>query len=499
MRGQAALATRRAGVLLHPTSLPGAVDGGLIGPDALRFLNWLDEAGFSAWQMLPVGPPGASLSPYQLRSAFAGNPRLIDTRLLLPDADADADAAAPAPAWAEREQALDEAWRRFCRKPDPAMLSGYRAFVERERGWLVPWVLFGFCRTQYGDQGWWHWPAEIRRREPSALRTLLPKAQAAAGGLAFTQYLFALQWEALAAAARERGITLFGDLPIYVDLDSADAWWHQDQFLLDASGRPTVVAGVPPDYFSEEGQLWGNPLYDWERMRTNGFTWWTARIGHEMRRFGMLRVDHFRGLESCWTIPAGARSARDGHWEPVPGEAMLAAVAARLGSLPLVAEDLGVITPEVCALRARLGLPGMLVLQFAFDGSTDNPYLPARHREDAAVYVGTHDNDTLAGWYAGLEADTRVRIAEILRVDPSQLPDALLDAACASPAALAMLTLQDLLGLGSEARMNVPGTTEGNWGWRFDWNDLPPGLAGRCRALLQRCGRITGEPGKVRG
>lgn len=486
MTGQELPSTRRAGVLLHPTSLPGAVDGGLIGPDALRFLDWLAGAGFSAWQMLPVGPPGVSLSPYQTRSAFAGNPRLIDTRLLAPGATT----TAPAPAWAEREQALDEAWRRFCREPEPALLAGYREFVERARSWLVPWVLFGYCREQYGDQGWWHWPEEIRRREPAALRALMPAARAAAGGLAFTQYLFARQWQALAGAARAHGITLFGDLPIYVDLDSADAWWHQDQFLLDAAGKPTAVAGVPPDYFSEEGQLWGNPLYDWERMRRDGFSWWTARISHELGHFGLLRVDHFRGLESCWTIPAGAASARDGHWEPVPGEAMLAAVAARLGTLPLVAEDLGVITPEVRALRERLGLPGMLVLQFAFDGSPDNPYLPAQHQEDAVVYVGTHDNDTLAGWHAGLDAETRARVAQVLGVEAGSLPQALLEAACASPATLAVLTLQDLLGLGSEARMNVPGTTEGNWGWRFGWDEIPPGLAGRCRELLGRWERL---------
>lgn len=495
MPGQGPLSIRRAGVLLHPTSLPGAVDGGLIGPDALRFLDWLAEAGFSAWQMLPVGPTGVSGSPYQLRSAFAGNPRLIDTRLLVPGADT----GTPAPAWAGREQALDEAWRRFRREPDPALRAGYREFVARERGWLAPWLLYCFCRERYGDQGWWQWPDAIRRREPAALRALLPEARSAGGREAFTQYLFARQWEALAGAARARGITLFGDLPIYVDLDSADAWWHQEQFLLDAAGRPTAVAGVPPDYFSEEGQLWGNPLYDWERMQADGFAWWTARIAHELRRFGLLRVDHFRGLESCWTIPAGAASAREGRWQPVPGEAMLEAVAARLGALPLVAEDLGIITPAVRAMRERLGLPGMLVLQFAFDGSPDNPYLPARHREDAVVYVGTHDNDTLAGWHAGLDAATRARVAAILGVDPSRLPQALLDAACASPAALAMLTLQDLLGLGSEARMNVPGTTEGNWDWRFAWNEVPPGLARRCHELLQRWQRIPGEGGKVPG
>jgi len=487
MRIAAPLAARQAGLLLHLTSLPGAADGGLLGPDAWRFADWLARAGFGLWQMLPVTPVGTSGSPYQSQSAFAGNPRLIDTRLLMVGGAAD---TAGVPDWPQRAELIAADWAAFRRRADPREQAAYRDFVAAEKSWLVPWVLYCCARQQYGEQGWWTWPEALRQREAPALSELLAANTELAGCSAWAQYLFAVQWSALRSHAAGLGLSLFGDLPIYVDLDSADVWWHQELFLLDQAGQPHALAGVPPDYFSADGQLWGNPLYDWAAMAADDYRWWSARIGHELRRFDFVRIDHFRGLEACWSIPADAATAREGHWEQVPGEAMLYRAATEAGRpLPLVAEDLGIITDEVRALRERLGLPGMLVLQFAFDGSPDNPYLPGQHPEQAVLYIGTHDNDTLAGWYFALDEQGRARVAALSGCAGDELPQALLQLACESPARLVVLTLQDLLGLGSEARMNTPGTISGNWQWRFRWEQLSPDMAARWHELLARTGR----------
>ncbi|MCC7256889.1 MAG: 4-alpha-glucanotransferase [Gammaproteobacteria bacterium] len=475
---------RRAGVLLHPTSLPGSGGTGTLGDDARRFLDFLAAGGFTVWQTLPLGPVDHSRSPYQVKSAHAGNPELVDHAGLV------------ARGWlAESErtlpvvECLQRAYARFRDSAGAGERAAFDRFVQQQRNWLLPYSLFEHHRRETGGRPWWEWPAPIRERQPAALTATLAAARDSLRSIAFEQYLFDHQWQQLRDQARARGILLFGDLPFYVDLDSVEVWWHRRFFRVDAAGQPAAVAGVPPDYFNADGQLWGNPLYDWVALEADGFRWWIDRIRSQLGRFDLLRIDHFRALESYWEVPAGATTARDGCWQPAPGATLLAALARDLGEMPLVAEDLGTITPAVRELRESFGLPGMLVLQFAFDGSAQNPYLPANHIENAVVYTGTHDNDTTLGWYASLDAGTRARVDACLASTPGDMPGALIRAAFASPAMLAVLPMQDLLGLGGEARMNVPGTPGGNWAWRFGWEQVDAALTDRCRRLAVMSGR----------
>lgn len=475
---------RRAGVLLHPTSLPGARFGAL-GDDARRFVDLLAAGGFTVWQTLPLGPVDVTLSPYQMKSSHAGDPALIDSGELvargwLPESARDAEPLAR----------LQIAYETFRDQALPAEKTAFDNFVQQQRGWLLPYSLFEQQRRSAGNRPWWEWPEQIRNRDPATLTAMLARGRDGMRAIAFEQYLFDKQWQALREYAATKDIALFGDMPFYVDLDSAEVWWHRKLFRVDAAGKPAAVAGVPPDYFNDEGQLWGNPLYDWAAMRADGFRWWVERIRAQMRCFDLLRIDHFRALESHWEVPAGARSAREGRWQPTPGAELLQALERELGEAPLVAEDLGIITPAVRALRDEFDLPGMLVLQFAFDGSPGNPYLPANHVENAVVYTGTHDNDTTMGWYAALDAGTRARVDAALASTPGDMPGSLIRAAYASPARLAVLPMQDLLGMGTEARMNTPGTTHGNWRWGFEWNQIDSDLADRCRRLAVMSGRV---------
>lgn len=480
---------RRAGVLLHPTSLPGPWEAGVIGSEASRFLDWLREGGFRLWQMLPVGPVGSSLSPYQLSSAFAGNPRLIDPDALRDLGWLPSGAATTGGSWEERRALLHEAWVGFRARPNPGEREAFTAYWQAERYWLLPFALFRIARSRYGDGGWWTWPEAIRTHTPVATGRLLQEAAPEIREIAFEQWVFDCQWAALCRQARERGIELIGDLPIYADLDSADVWWHRRLFRVDAQGQPSAVAGVPPDYFSTEGQKWGNPLYDWEAMRADGFKWWVERVRSQLRRFDYLRIDHFRGLQAYWEVPAAAASAREGRWQLAPGAELLRALGDAAGGQPFLAEDLGTITADVHALRQQFSLPGMLIAQFAFDGSADNPYLPANQVESAVIYSGTHDNDTALGWYLGLDETARDRVHRTLGCGPGDMPGALLRSVWQSPARIAMFPLQDLLSLGSEARMNTPGTVSGNWGWRFSWDQVPAGLAAACRRQGAEAGR----------
>lgn len=483
---------RRAGVLLHPTSLPGPWDAGVLGADAHRFIDWLESGGFRLWQMLPVGPVGDSLSPYQTSSAFAGNPRLIDpgappvARWLPADTRPAGDRS-----WAARRALLHEAWLGFSSGASHQERAQFQEFWQGQRAWLLPFVLFRAARHRHGDGGWWTWPEAVRRRQPDAMARLLKDSATEIREIAFEQWLFDRQWLDLRGRAHERGIELVGDLPIYVDLDSADVWWHRRLFRVDEDGRPEAVAGVPPDYFSADGQLWGNPLYDWDAMRADGFRWWVDRVRAQLRWFDFLRIDHFRGLQAYWQVPVGATSAREGAWCLAPGAELLEVLRTACGGQPFLAEDLGTITPDVHELRRRFGLPGMLIAQFAFDGSADNPYLPANHVEDAVLYSGTHDNDTVVGWYGSLDAHTRDHVHRVLGCGPGDMPDALLRSVWQSRAGAVIFPFQDLLGLGSEARMNTPSTVTGNWTWRFSWNQVPAGLAEVCR---QR-GLAAGRPG----
>jgi len=438
---------------LHPTSLPGPGRSGVLGDDARRFVDLIAAAGFSVWQVLPVGPVDANGSPYLLKSVNAGNPDLLD-----PD-----------------------------RSQFPTR-SEFRAFYDVNRSWLTPYALFVALRERFDAAPWWEWPGGLWEHDPHAMAGMLKELRKTMRRVIVEQIVFERQWNDLKRYAHERGVLIVGDLPFYVDHDSVEVWWYRRLFKLDSDGQPRVVAGVPPDYFSADGQRWGNPVYDWDNMRADGYRWWCKRIENQLRRFDALRIDHFRALQACWEIPADSPNAREGHWAPVPGDELLTKLQDRFPGLPIFAEDLGTITPEVTELRQRFDLPGMLVLQFGFDGSADNPYLPANHVEHAVAYTGTHDNDTTLGWYRTLDQATQ----DAVRVElgaADEIPAELLRAAYASPARLAVVPMQDLLGLGSEARMNVPGSDEGNWSWRFDWADVPRDFAARFRALAAAHGR----------
>ncbi len=485
---------RRAGILLHPTSLPGPRAQGDLGADAFRFVDFLESAGMTLWQMLPLGPTHDNRSPYQCLSISAGNPRLISYQRLVEagwlDADrADAPDRASARGLHARNGALAQAWRGFRDRAGDEAQRDWQAFREREGGWLEDYALFVALRREHDHADWTRWPAPLRDREAGAVAEARVRNREVIELVCFEQFVFHQQWHALRGYANSRGVLLFGDLPIFVAHDSADVWVDRRLFKLDGQGMPEVVAGVPPDYFSATGQRWGNPHYRWDVMAGDGYEWWIRRIERQLALFDLVRIDHFRGFEAFWEIPADDADARGGRWVDGPREQLFDALQAQLGTLPLVAEDLGVITPGVEALRERYGLPGMKILQFAFDGSADNPYLPHNHRRRSVVYTGTHDNDTTVGWYQGLDDRQRDYIAEYLGQPGEPMPWPLVRAAFASVAGLAVIPMQDALGLDGTHRMNTPGTCEGNWGWRFDWDMIPADLAARLRRMLQLCGR----------
>ncbi|MDB6090822.1 MAG: 4-alpha-glucanotransferase [Gammaproteobacteria bacterium] len=440
---------RRAGVLLHLGSLESA-----LGRGGRAFIDWLATAGFSVWQILPVGPTGSDGSPYWVRSDFAGNPAFIDS---------------------------DE-------RPD-SHTGEYSAFLQTAAHWLEDYALFEVLSFVHGGAPWWNWPAELRDRVPEAIAQASREYASELERVKGLQFAFFVQWQRLREHARSRGVRLFGDLPFYVAPDSAETWAHREQFQLDATGLPTAVAGVPPDYFSELGQLWGNPLYDWEVVRRDRFALWRARVAAQMQRVDVLRIDHFRALAAHWSVPAGAPDARGGEWRHTPGDELMGLLWDDLGDLPIVAEDLGVITEDVEALRKGFGLPGMRVLQFAFSGEATNPHLPHMHAHDSVVYTGTHDNDTTVGWYASLPQHAREQVDYFLRLTPGSMPDALIRAALGSVGGLAVIPAQDVLSLGSEARLNTPGTAMGNWSWRLPPAALTPELAGQYARLNGIYGR----------
>jgi 4-alpha-glucanotransferase len=469
---------RRAGVLLHPTSLPS----GRLGADAVRFVDFLRDSGCSVWQMLPLGPTHADRSPYHCYSAHALNPALIDPAGLVADGWLDA-------AHVSSPQALTYAVDGFFARATDADRAGYQVFCDGA-AWLEDFALFQVLRDTYQGQAWWDWPPPLRDREPEALAEARAQKQAALAAARFQQFAAARQWQALRDYAHANGVRLFGDMPIFVARDSAEVWAQREFFKLDAAGMPEVVAGVPPDYFSATGQRWGNPLYDWTRMRQSGFSWWIERLQSEFSRFDIVRVDHFRGFEACWEIPATDDTAVHGRWEKVPGEDLFDALLAHFGTLPLVAEDLGFITPEVHRLRERYGFPGMRVLQFAFGGGPTNPYLPHNHTRDSVAYTGTHDNDTTRAWFEEQVPEIQLRVVDYLGFQHEPMPWPLIRAALASVADLAMIPMQDLLSLGRGFRMNTPGVTKGNWQWRFEWDQI----AG---ATVETIRRLTGLYGRA--
>lgn len=481
---------RRAGILLHPTSLPGSVGNGELGLEAYRFVDFLADCKVGLWQMLPLGPTHSDLSPYQCFSVHAGNTRLISLQRLveagwLDDASLDPKQDIPA----QRKLRLTAAHNGFLRHADDELRAALEAFIEQHTHWLDDFALYQALRDEFNGMAWFDWPAPLRDRDPTALEEARRRLASAIEQVQFEQFLFFRQWLDLRHYANEHGVLLFGDIPIFVAYDSAEVWASHQWFELDAQGGLKVVAGVPPDYFSETGQRWGNPHYDWKALADDGYRWWLERIHTQLELFDLLRIDHFRGFEAYWEINAASDTAMDGRWVPGPGADFFEALRREFGKLPLVAEDLGVITPEVTALRKQFGLPGMKILQFAFDGSSDNPYLPHNHEPLSVVYTGTHDNNTTLGWYEELSGEQRAFIHRYLGLADDSMPWTLVHTALASVARLAVLPMQDVLALDASHRMNIPGIAEGNWQWRFEWEQLRPEYGERLRDWVQLYGR----------
>jgi 4-alpha-glucanotransferase len=483
------LATRRAGILLHLTSLPGGGVCGTLGPEAYRFVEFLVAAGQSVWQFLPIGPTHDDGSPYQCLSLHAGNPSYISAELLVSAGWLEASLAEMPATPAIQQRLLATAYQGFMQRASEMDKRHYSEFVETNRQWLEDYALYAVLREAHHHASWIAWPEQLRDRDPASLQSARQQYRDALELIRFEQFVFSQQWRSLKEYANRHGVLLFGDLPIFVAHDSADVWAQRDYFQLDEAGRPTVVAGVPPDYFSATGQLWGNPHYRWERMEQEGFQWWVTRLRTQLQLFDLVRIDHFRGFEAYWEIPADHDTAMNGRWVSAPGDALFEVLRRHFDPLPVVAEDLGLITPEVEALRLRHSFPGMKILQFAFDGGPANPYLPHNHHHLAVVYTGTHDNDTSVGWYDSLSAEARNHVDEYLHSAGEPMPWTLIRAAMASVAILAMIPMQDVLELGSEQRMNIPGKPDGNWRWRFNWDQVGAGLAARLRHLCALYGR----------
>lgn len=479
---------RRFGVLLHPTSLPGPGPQGDLGEAARRFVDVLVESGATVWQVLPLGPPGGG-SPYNSRSAHAGDPALISLSDIVRKGWLTKAQALGGEQEEGRDRALRLAYTHFLHEAVPLDQSDFADFKARHAAWLPDYALYQCIKVEHGHAPWWEWPKALRSREPTALADV--RETEAYDYYAFEQYVFFSQWSALKDYAHARGLRFFGDMPIFVAEDSADVWAHVDLFVLDGEGRPEIVTGVPPDYFAADGQRWGNPHYRWQRMAADGFAWWRDRVRTQRELFDWIRVDHFRGFESAWAIPFREKTAIVGEWMPVPGDALLSALQREFGDLPLIAEDLGVITDAVYELRDRYGLPGMRVLQFAFDGDPSNPHLPHNYSQNSVAYTGTHDNDTTRGWYEGLTEQERAHVHEYMGPFYESVPWPFVRAALASVACLAVVPWQDALSLGRAARMNTPGTADGNWRFRFRWEDVSRDLPARLRALAALYGRTA--------
>jgi 4-alpha-glucanotransferase len=484
---------RRAGVLLHPTSLPGVYGSGDMGHDAYRFIEFLQECGFSVWQMLPLGPTHEDGSPYQSLSAHAGNPLLISIDWLIDQGWLNLQDVTAAPGSnAFRRQCLRAAFYAFEKRAEPEWQIKLADFRQQHQYWLPDFALFMAIKHQQHGKGWTQWPEPLRLRDKKALGLAQKNLARDIARIEFEQFVFFTQWHEIRDYARQRGVLMFGDMPIFVAHDSADVWAHGNNFMLDKKGEPVFVAGVPPDLFTETGQRWGNPLYDWAAMQADRFKWWQARFKTQYELFDLIRIDHFRGFEACWQIPAQEKTAVNGEWVKAPGRDLLAAITAHFPDLVLVAEDLGVITEEVDALRRDFALPGMKILQFAFGGAADNPYLPHNHELRSVVYTGTHDNDTTLGWLQQMPDDVLQHLKSYsgcVQLENEKLLGYMIVMTMASVARLAILPMQDILGLDSRHRMNTPGTTEGNWCWRFDWQQLQPDFRQTMQQILRLYGR----------
>lgn len=488
---------RGCGILLHPTSLPGPGGIGTLGEDARRFINLLSDMGMSYWQVLPLSPPACGNSPYSAFSAFGGNPLLINLERIAAEGDLGAGscigrysgsrvdyAAVSGP----KMELLYQAAANFLAAKNTSRTLEFRHFCDTTP-WLNDYALFMALKRRYHGKSWDLWPEEASYAAQDAHQEYSGKFGFEVAVQKYLQWQFSRQWHELRVYANERGIAIIGDIPIFVAYDSADVWSHRDLFLLDSKGKPKFVAGVPPDYFSATGQLWGNPHYNWSVMEQNGYGWWVDRFRQVFELFDLVRVDHFRGFEGAWHIPAKDETAERGSWIKGPGEKLFDALLAELGELPIIAEDLGVITPEVLVLRDRYNFPGMKILQFAFESEPIS--LPHNHVKNGVVYTGTHDNDTTKGWYNSISAAERHEMSEYLGCSGDDGVGNMIRAALMSVADTVVMPFQDILKLGSEARMNIPGTAFGNWEWRFSWEMLPRELAASLRKQLERYDRAV--------
>ncbi|HEY9808857.1 MAG TPA: 4-alpha-glucanotransferase [Halomicronema sp.] len=493
---------RTSGILLHPTSLPSRFGVGDLGKPAYQFIDFLRESGQKLWQVLPLGPTGYGNSPYMCYSAMAGNPILISLDLLVEDGLLSADDIADFPhfpsekvdfeaVFAYKLPLLQKASQNFVHHCPQKLQEEYQRFCAGAIYWLNDYALFMSLKTAHAGDSWHTWDLGIRHREPAAVGAWKLQLSEEINYHNFVQFIFFRQWSALKKYANENKIEIIGDIPIYVAGDSADVWAHPEIFCLDEeTSLPSLVAGVPPDYFSNTGQLWGNPVYNWDNLQKTNFDWWIKRFEVMLEYVDIIRIDHFRGFEAYWAVPQGETTAINGEWVKAPGDELFEVLNEKLGKLSVMAEDLGIITPEVEALRDKFELPGMKILHFAFGGGTDNPYLPFNISRNSVIYTGTHDNDTTVGWFNQLGETEKQNVLDYLGCNgPDGINWDLIRLALSSVANQAIIPLQDIFGLGTIGRMNYPGKAEGNWEWRYQDKDFNPELTSRLKKLTQIYGR----------
>ena len=489
---------RKSGILLHPSSLPGSGGIGSFGDEARRFVDFLHKSGQSLWQILPLGPTAYGNSPYSCYSAFAGNPLLINLEAIVAEGDLTAKDLVSELASDSVDYGATELYKLGVLKQAASNFFAEGAQKRKEEFWqfcdttfwLHDYALFMALKEQFKGLSWREWPDALAIREPEALASYTERLGPAVGEQKYLQWQFARQWKNLKAYANVLGISIVGDLPIFVAYDSSDVWANPHLFHLDEKGVPIVVAGVPPDYFSKTGQLWGNPLYNWDRMAQEDYSWWIARLRNDLSLYDMVRIDHFRGFEAFWEVPMWEKTAMNGRWVKGPGEALFHALRNALGKLPIIAEDLGVITQEVEALRDQFGFPGMKILQFAFGSGPDNPYLPHNHVRSCVVYTGTHDNDTTAGWFDSMKAKEQKGVLAYFDRTRDSIVWQMVTSALASVADYCINPMQDLLELPSSARMNVPGVAGGNWSWRCPSDAFSAKLATKLARATELYGRL---------
>lgn len=492
---------RASGIILHPTSLPGPDGIGDLGPEAYRWIDFLQRSGCQFWQVLPLGPTGYGDSPYQCFSAFAGNPYLISATLLLdqgllkksdladrPEFPFERVDFGPVINW--KITLLRRSFKNFLTESSPSNYSEFQTYKDTYKEWLAPFATFMAIKDQFGYAPWNEWPQELRKQEPKAIKKFIKESAEAIEFQSFQQFIFHRQWKALRDYAHEKGIRIIGDIPIFVAYDSADVWMHKNLFYLDEEGLPEVVAGVPPDYFSETGQLWGNPLYNWAVHQDEGYRWWLARMQAVLSQVDIVRLDHFRGFEAYWEVPFGNLTAEEGRWVPGPGEDFLRVVKEKLGDLPIIAEDLGVITKPVMQMRDHFNLPGMKILQFAFASDPDDDFLPHNYPVNCVAYTGTHDNNTTRGWYEAAPEREQDFCRRYLARSGHDIAWSMIRMLWRSVAAWVLAPMQDFLSLSYWARMNYPGTASGNWGWRMHPDAINEGLIDRLHETNYLFGRL---------